>query len=461
MSNSPINVRFTDEVYATRMDVIRTLGTNLIDPMWNEIIKYRNQMKHNLSLLDVTRLPYFITYTIKNSDKITLIPGLFKRFTSDFANILGGEVTKTIVKRDLTRASLKAIAKLNNIQTSDISIDKVINHKAFEETHLVLANYLKALESLKYNDVINEEFLANKLAILRGEEELTSFYRVEDLNTSSSHFFVSREYEAAPAKDIEFLMEGLFNYINDVNEPLINKIAATVYIFGFAKPFEKFNNEMCMLVIKQISCVRDQFIPLEGILTSNFDLKAISKEVQKTRDLTYMFVPVADAVEKILTQSLDKIVQYNGSDMSKEMYAGDDKEEFKNEFGFEPKEEILAPKVELEPVKETPKVEHVKNVRPQVSPKPITKVIDEEVDEKALKRKMNDLLEKDPYLKKTQAHFYVHHCQLGRFYTIQEFKKEEKVVYETARTSMDNLVKLGYYRKEQIKNKFVYTPIEK
>ena len=64
-------------------------------------------------------------------------------------------------------------------------------------------------------------------------------------------------------------------------------------------------------------------------------------------------------------------------------------------------------------------------------------------------------------LRKTQAHFYARHCSLGKYYTIQQFKKMEKVVYETARTSMDMLAKLGYYKKEQIKNKFVYTPIER
>jgi predicted transcriptional regulator len=50
---------------------------------------------------------------------------------------------------------------------------------------------------------------------------------------------------------------------------------------------------------------------------------------------------------------------------------------------------------------------------------------------------------------------------MGKFYTIQQFKKAEGVVYETARTSMDNLAKRGYYRREQVKNKFVYTPISK
>jgi hypothetical protein len=41
------------------------------------------------------------------------------------------------------------------------------------------------------------------------------------------------------------------------------------------------------------------------------------------------------------------------------------------------------------------------------------------------------------------------------------YQKEMNVVYETARTSMEQLVSLGYYRRESVKNKFVYTPVKK
>ena len=33
------------------------------------------------------------------------------------------------------------------------------------------------------------------------------------------------------------------------------------------------------------------------------------------------------------------------------------------------------------------------------------------------------LLETDPMLRKTQAHFYARHCSVGKYYTIQQFKK--------------------------------------
>lgn len=42
-----------------------------------------------------------------------------------------------------------------------------------------------------------------------------------------------------------------------------------------------------------------------------------------------------------------------------------------------------------------------------------------------------------------------------------QYKKLLHCAYETARTSMDNLVELGFYRKEKLNNKFIYTPVSR
>ncbi|MFA7020216.1 MAG: hypothetical protein WC215_01470, partial [Bacilli bacterium] len=73
---------------------------------------------------------------------------------------------------------------------------------------------------------------------------------------------------------------------------------------------------------------------------------------------------------------------------------------------------------------------------------------------------IKNLLESNPLLRPKQAEFYARHRTLGKYYTISMYKKEMDVVYETARTSMDNLAQLGYYRRENVKNKFVYTPVK-
>lgn len=81
------------------------------------------------------------------------------------------------------------------------------------------------------------------------------------------------------------------------------------------------------------------------------------------------------------------------------------------------------------------------------------------LDEKDVDLIAENLLELYPSLKINQAKFYASHCTIGKYYSIAQYKKETGVAYETARTSMDNLVALGFYKKEQIKNKYVYTPV--
>ncbi|MDD4584441.1 MAG: hypothetical protein PHR33_01065 [Bacilli bacterium] len=68
------------------------------------------------------------------------------------------------------------------------------------------------------------------------------------------------------------------------------------------------------------------------------------------------------------------------------------------------------------------------------------------------------LVEMNPLIKYHQAFFFATHRVEGRYYTISQFKQFVDCAYETARTSMDFLVTVGLYRKEQLKNKFVYTP---
>ena len=81
------------------------------------------------------------------------------------------------------------------------------------------------------------------------------------------------------------------------------------------------------------------------------------------------------------------------------------------------------------------------------------------LDEKDAAKIEEHLLEIYPTLKRGQAYFYARHCTIGKYYTISQYKKLLDCAYETARTSMDNLVDLGFYRKEKLNNKFIYTPL--
>ena len=71
------------------------------------------------------------------------------------------------------------------------------------------------------------------------------------------------------------------------------------------------------------------------------------------------------------------------------------------------------------------------------------------------------LMEMNPNLSHGQAYFYARHCTIGMYYTVDQYKKCVGCAYETARSSMNNLVLLGYYKKELLKKKFVYLPVKR
>lgn len=82
----------------------------------------------------------------------------------------------------------------------------------------------------------------------------------------------------------------------------------------------------------------------------------------------------------------------------------------------------------------------------------------------SLKRKSRQFLTYDaqtlqevcPAMSLIQAAFYAKHHEAHHYYTIAQCMQEHDVCYETARTSMDGLVALGWYTKKKVGRKFVY-----
>jgi len=135
-------------------------------------------------------------------------------------------------------------------------------------------------------------------------------------------------------------------------------------------------------------------------------------------------------------------------------------------------QEEPAPKEETVPETPTPKVEkRVVTPERKITPEEMTPSEDDgesaleieqnPLSDKEIKEYTQYLLETNPALNKNQASFLTSHCTMGRYYTIQQFKKFTRCAYETARTSMDKLAQERYYSKLQVKNKFVYTPRKK
>ena len=469
MADNTLAIRFSDEKYSTRAEVASALGTNLIEPIWNDILKYRKAFRRQISVFDITKVPFTITYVPKLLEKIETLEKSVSEYIVSFGGLKDGSVSQFTIFRDMAITELKLIAKMNKININDVALNNIIEYKNTESLYDPLFRYFSALTHLEKNP--KEKFSLDTIriyySIISGEELGESFFRKSEINTQGQRLLIDREYAGAPTNEIPWLIDNVIKYVNNSNDSFITKIAVTTYMINYIKPFEKYNREMTAILTKLIASLNyvenaAVYIPSETlVLDEKGTLNSVSREIQRSRDLTYELSRVLDMFDDALQVVKDRIVQVTVNEVQASYTFGESRDEFVAEFGFEPDKTIIEPKKE-EPVVEQPKVE-VKKPREHRPIEPIVREVEESdgPTDKQLRRMAQNLLEEDPLLKKGQAHFYVRHCTVGKYYTIQQYKKCEGCVYETARTSMDNLARLGYYRREQVKNKFVYTPIRK
>ncbi len=492
MANSNIAIRFTEEKYATKNEVAKELKTSIVDTFWTNILAYRSTFNRYLTIktIDKNMIVYCacqsITSNVNNvENKIFKVNREFSRL-----NVRNGDAD--LFNRQCLLRILKCIAKEHDLDVTENYINEIISGTAgsVSANNAILVRYLDAVKYIERNYVnpVNDEMIADLYAAINGISEITSFYRTDEDRSRDNRVIIDRIYTCAPVSKIDEMMESLISFISQSSLPTVVKAVTAYFYINYIRPFKLFSDEIALLVAKAIiahESIYDlgAYLPFESLLVDYSETMArISVEVQKTNDITYF----VDFAIKFLTQKcdelLDLIVNINNKSLRNDFFKVD-----------EPVVEETIPvtyNTANEPVVETPIAEPIKEEVKQVeeelkaeeveevvevapTPAPIKKVqkiqyVQEELavsyippalDEKEAYRLEQHLLESDPELKKGEARFFARHCVKGKKYTIQQYKKANSCAYETARTSMEHLVELGYYRKEQIKNKFVYTPI--
>ena len=475
MATNDIAVRFTEGYYATKKEVSKELKISVIDGVWDKILSYRSPFCHYLSIRGVD----------KNQLRVCLCPTISSNLNNVEAKLLRivSEVNKlNSVNSDrqyfLQSSLVKALQNiaLSNLSNSDEEyVRKVILGQLSDKE---LAQYFSALKHIerRYVNNIDDVFLADLYSKVTGNSELTSFYRTNDMEDINSSALISRIYKCAPANLIEPMMESLFTFVEKSSVSPLCRALISYYYIQFVKPFADHNNEIATLFAKAVLAHHSLgdfaiYLPLEALLNENKDeVSRIFQEVQSTSDVTYFLTFAIKVVEKEFDKMLDSLADYSSQIIKNDFFKLDEapvKEE-------KPVEVVPSPAPVVEPVRPAPApapvVEPIK-VEPKVVEKPAPVVekpsglavsyIPEELDEKTALRLEKHLLELDVRLKKGQAAFYARHCTLGMYYTIDQYKKATKCVYETARTAMDKLVEFGYYEKSEYGKKFVYTPVKR
>ena len=496
MAGNDLAMRFTEDKYATKNEVAKELRVLSADTFWSNILAYRSHFYHYLTVRTIEKNMLVFCGCSTINSLVNNIEMKLIRANREYSMIAPNSKQYRAINLKFNRQILKCLNEAEQLGVGEDFFDSVIRHEVISAipNNMLLVNYLKALNYIKRAHVnpIDEEFLAGLYGKLVGMDELVDFYRVSEDRNPENRVLIDRVYTSAPVNLIEPMMNYLFTFISTSTLSASLKAMITFFYINYVKPFSKYSEEVAVLMAKAI-LAHDAFgetvvdLPLEKLLLlSSEEAARIYVEVQKTADITY----IVDYVFKYLGQYCDGFLDYitksKVEELKEDFYQVDEKPQevpvpepvrpqrvetidlFAASEEPEPvkpapvRAEPVAPKMEEpeeQPVVEQPKKKTVKVT--YVQEELAVAYIPVALDEKQAVLLEQDLLERDPELKKGDAKFYARHCNKGKKYTIAQYKKSLRCAYETARTSMDHLAELLYYRKEKIKNKYVYIPVER
>ena len=470
MPTQDIGIRWSEEKYATKDEVRDAYNMSMIDNIWKQIIDYRRLYTKTLDLHNIDRTPYMVVVTQTIQLKVASVERRLSRIlvkTHDM-KAYGKELFAK-------RRYAKTIEVLDSNYKTNIS-QEMVSHLLDEDLSTIpsqyslIYNYIRALKyyaSGHYTDIIDYRLLESILKQIQGVSfdnlTLEKEYREEEIETS--HYYQNNYvYKAAPIERIADMIDELCNFVRESDlSPVIKAIVANYYL-NYVKPFDYLNEEANALFAK--ICLghfdfdeASMYLNFEKIVFDTDEkLNKISVECQKTLDLTYYVNYILDLLDEDLKDILDEIVLTERDEIKNEQIDLSEDEGLNAKSTVEeeakPSERsvaVMARPVEFVKLQEPSPYIGESNVALPVFPAGL-----KEQDVEGI---VTNLLEVYPYLKRTQAHFYACHCTIGKHYTISQFKKEENVAYETARTSMDFLAENGFYSKTKVRNKFVYSPV--
>lgn len=424
--------RFTDDTYATKEDVRSAYNQQDITHVWEKILSYRSYFDCDTDLADLNGNHYKVCLTKKLLASAYALELSLSHMYVDFA-FLSPEYRNIFSQSQLSKA-MTATAHFENIHVSDSTIQKIAsgNIENLSNTLFPLKAYQNAYYYALRCDHFDLSVMENINKLLIGQElDSPACYRQGDVTN------IVNPLIAPKATEVKKHLQNLFSFLEQMEIPAVIKALGIIYVFTYLRPFEYDNEETAGLCAKVFLNVEHMALPgfslsVESLAyTTSYSYFRQMKESEDTLDLTYYLqaiLPFLDYCKNKLLQEIQEIQEKQQDALQSATLA----EENLNHGSLSSNNGVNSFALPNFPIS---------------------------MEEDKIESLAHKLMEVHPHLKKKQAHFYAGHCQIGLHYTIEQFKQEEHTVYETARSSMEDLANRGFYKKELIGKKFVYTPI--
>lgn len=462
--DSSMGARFSNERYASKAQVSSALRMAAIDGIWHDILEYRSAFTTNLNLTSVSHAAFQLVQTPYVSNLINSFEAALNELVLKSAalNSENQHHRLQLLTRTKILASIQKKYEIPNLDENYLMriIAGVVS--ALTPMEMVFSRYLQALNYLddNYELPTDLDFTATLYTKISGIRELSRLYRVDDLEDPQKKILVNPDIKIASPANIEGLMEQLYAFVELPQVSKVIKALVSIFFIIQVNPFDTYSEEMSILFCKAVLAHLKLGpmvvnVNIEKLLPYNEETQNVIKEVNRTNDITYFIVHAIDVLLPEIAEMSNLVEQAKIVHIENEQYRLDTESSSDEHHVAEESPDSI----DAEP----PLVKPVSEANSELTLTKDTAISQFSVgfsDRDALLLKQH-LIESDPNLKKNEAHFYAFHCTMGKFYTIDQFKKSLNTVYETARRAMDNLVSLGYYRKEMVKNKYIYTPIRR
>lgn len=470
MNNTELAIKFSNEKYCTKKDVIESMKTPLIDSIWNSVLEYRNNFTVVLGLKHINNTNYSVCLTPTMVEHVNSVERKMMRIMANYVK-MGNLAEKDVFRVNSYVKILKCIAKKYGLNLEDAVIENIVNGNVstLSPDLMILNRYYQCLLEIEHqpDSKINDDSLSKFYSLLMGTDELTKYYRTDEVDNSYSKVIIGKLYLGVPVKTIENNMEQLFSFVENSHVSMFIKALSAFYFLYYIKPFDSYTEEIAALTLKKILAYNDiggvaALMDFEDLVANKDELENFIVESQKTFDLTYIIDYVLRKTEKYLDSVLDGIVQAQRTVIHSEINQLEEKNILNEVPSINNSDENSFKNINGK-IDNTPKFNDEVEQKGVIGYSQSIAIsnLPTGLSEEEATRLENHLMELNPNLSHGQAYFYARHCTLGMNYTIAQYKKNLGCAYETARSSMDHLVYLGYYRKELLKNKYIYTPVKK